>query len=333
MRKKSSEEKDPGKNGKRSAVRRVGLLLLCAWMLLAGCGTAEQGKDDPAEQAVQAKDDPAEQAVQSKDGPADSLIREEESRTFSYQKREIWCENNGQKIYGIAYIPDRKGVMPLVIHAHELGVSHTTGIPYAERLAQEGYAVYLFDFRGGTVGGNHSDGDTVGMSVMTEESDLEAVLAAATSWDFVDPKKIFLLGGSQGGVAAALAGCRNADRVAGMILLYPAFNLPLDVHKQFADREEIPEEYDLYGSVHVGRNYAEDIWDLDLFRELSGYGGPVLLLHGDQDQISDLSLVERAAEVLPQGELHVLQGAGHGFANGFTGEALEYILVFMKTWC
>ena len=49
----------------------------------------------------------------------------------------------GNRIYGIAYIPDTvEEKKPLVIFSHELGNSHTTGIPYAERLAEAGYAAY-----------------------------------------------------------------------------------------------------------------------------------------------------------------------------------------------
>ena len=47
----------------------------------------------------------------------------------SYRVEEIWCENNGNHIYGIAYIPDTgENRRPLVIFSHELGNSHTAGM-------------------------------------------------------------------------------------------------------------------------------------------------------------------------------------------------------------
>ena len=36
-----------------------------------------------------------------------------------YEKSELWCENKGQKIYGVLYKPESQGKMPLVIFAHE----------------------------------------------------------------------------------------------------------------------------------------------------------------------------------------------------------------------
>ena len=43
---------------------------------------------------------------------------------YTYTTREIWVRNGGMNIFGIAYIPDINGKMPLVIFSHELG--HTT---------------------------------------------------------------------------------------------------------------------------------------------------------------------------------------------------------------
>ena len=111
--------------------------------------------------------------------------------SYTYRTEEIWCDNNGNRIYGIAYIPDtQEEKKPLVIFAHELGNTHAAGIPYAERLAEAGCGAYVFDFCGGTVGGgNRSSGSNVGMSVLTEVTDLEAVLETAATWDFVDPRR------------------------------------------------------------------------------------------------------------------------------------------------
>ncbi len=252
---------------------------------------------------------------------------------YSYTTKEIRCQNGKNSIYGIAYIPDtgsRK--LPLVIFSHELGCSHTNGIPYAERLAENGYAAYIFDFCGGSVGReNKSDGKNTEMSVMTEVSDIEAVIEAAAAWDFVDPDRIVLLGASQGGTATALAACRNEDKVAGMIMMYPALCLFSDVHAMFGDSiENVPDEfYMLGGYIRVGKNYATDAWDVDVYDELSRYGKKVLLLHGDRDNVVNISYSDRAATVIPDCEYTVIEGAGHGFANASFEEAMALILRYL----
>ena len=82
--------------------------------------------------------------------------------TYDYEVREIWCENNGQKIYGEAYVPITDGKSPLVIHSHGLGANHESGASYGKKYAPRGIAVYTFDFRGGSNKNNEnrSDGKT-----------------------------------------------------------------------------------------------------------------------------------------------------------------------------
>ena len=256
-----------------------------------------------------------------------------QTKSYPYRTEEIWCQHDGSRIYGIAYIPETpEEKKPLVIFSHELGNTHAAGIPYAERLAAAGYAAYTFDFCGGTVGGgSRSSGSNVGMSVLTEMADLEAVLETAATWDFVDPDRIVLLGGSQGGAVTALTGCRHSDRIAGMILMYPALNIPEDVHRQFGSPDRIPETYDMFGGwIRVGRNYAADVWDVDFYQELARYPGQVLLLHGDRDTAVDRSYSERAADVLPHAAYHVISGGGHEFSGTPFEEAVTLILAYMS---
>lgn len=303
--------------------KTAGLLSLCLILCLvtAGCASAKTGLGSTSAEMTNTADDQTSGAEETQ--------REAE---YAYHTQEIWCENNGNRIYGIAYIPDTvEEKKPLVIFSHELGNSHTTGIPYAERLAEAGYAAYTFDFCGGTVGGNRSDGNTVGMSIMTEVSDLETVLNTAATWDYVDPERIVLLGGSQGGAVTALTGCRNQDKIAGMMLMYPAFSAVDDVHSQFTSLDDVPEEYGMFGGwVRVGRNYAADIWDLDFYEELARYEGDILLLHGDRDSTVNISYSERAAEVIPHCEYHVIKNGGHEFFNSQFEEAITYILSYME---
>ena len=301
---------------KRLAVVSVLCVLLAS--VLAGCGSANSGSTGNTNASDQ----------------GDASRAAEGERTVSetaYTKREIWCKKGDANIYGIAYVPNAEERVPLVIFSHELGNSHTSGERYAERLAEAGYAAYVFDFCGGTVGGNKSDGSNVGMSVMTEASDLEAVLDAATGWDFVDSDRIVLLGGSQGAVVTSVAGARNADKIAGMMLMYPPFTIPDDMHAMFSSRESVPEEFDLFGGwIHVGRNYATDVWDLDCYRNLAEYTGDILLLHGDRDTTVDISVSRRATEVIPSCEFHAIAGGGHEFFGPQFEDAIGHILDYME---
>ena len=251
----------------------------------------------------------------------------------SYRTEEIWCRNGSDQIYGIAYIPDGEGKFPLVIFSHELGNNHESGIRYAERLAANGYAAYVFDFRGGSASGvpNRSSGSNSGMSVMTEASDLEAVLQTAGSWEFVDPEHIFLLGGSQGGLATIVAAAAHQDDIAGMMLMYPALSAKED-HRvnSYQSPEDVPADVSLFGGwMHVGSNYITDIWNVDFYELLSAYEGKVLLLHGDRDMTVPLSYSEKALELLQNCEFHVIKDGGHEFFGQPFEDAVAYILDYL----
>ena len=252
---------------------------------------------------------------------------------MNYREEEIRCRNGADSIYGVAYIPASEGKYPLVIFSHELGNNHESGIRYAERLAQNGYAAYVFDFRGGSAPGtqNRSSGTSHEMSVLTEASDLEAVLEAAKAWEFVDSQRIFLLGGSQGGLVTIIVGAGHKDEIAGMMLMYPALSAKEDHGiNRYRTKDDVPEDVSLFGGwMHVGRNYITDLWDVDFGKMLSSYSDKVLLLHGDRDGTVPLSWSEDASAVIPDCEFHVISGGGHEFFGQPFEDALSFILSYL----
>ena len=246
-----------------------------------------------------------------------------------YRVSEMWCGKRGRKIYGIAYVPRTEGRMPLVIFAHELANTYKAGIAYAQELASRGVAVYTFDFPGGSPA-SKSDGATTEMSAVTEILDLETVLNEAAAWEFVDRERIVVLGASQGGAVAAGVAVRNPDALAGLILLYPGLSIPDVMHREFGSKEHVPEQYDLRGWITVGKNYALDVWDLDFYAKMHQFPKPVLILHGDRDEIVPLSYAQRAAERYPNAVLRVICGAGHGFCDEYFIKVMEYIFSYLE---
>lgn len=299
-----------------NAIRWLGFLLLaCALIGIVGCSKANL-------------------EISKEESSVDSIDTKSESKTpmqitYEYEIREIDCSIDGQNIYGVAYIPQTEDRVPLAIFGHELGSTHRSGIPYAEELASRGIAVYTLDFRGGSVG-SQSDGSTVGMSVMTEAADMEAVLESAKEWEFVDSSRIVMIGASQGGMASAVAASRHKEELAGLILLYPALLVRDAVHEQFDSLDDVPEQFNFNGWIMVAKNYAADVWDYDVYSDMGDFEKPVLILHGNRDGIVDLSYSKRAAETYPDADFHVLHGAGHGFYGSSFDEAMGYILEYLQ---
>lgn len=311
-------------------------VLLCACLLLtlAACGGITATESDPSEAPEETESSALSEDSSRDTSSEQAQVRERDAADvqqteYEYEIREMDCTIGSQSIYGLAYIPETDGTVPLVIFAHELGSTHRSGTEYAEELASRGIATYTFDFRGGSTA-SRSDGSTVGMSVMTEAADVEAVLDAAKEWDFVDSGRIALIGASQGGMASAVAASRRPDEIAGLILLYPALLVHDAVHEQFDSLDEVPEQFYFNGWINVGKNYVSDVWDYDVYAEMPNYTSPVLILHGDRDGIVDVSYAQRAAESYPDAELHILHGAGHGFYGSSFDTAMSYILDYLS---
>lgn len=275
---------------------------------------------------------PAEESLSIQKEVQDTEISAEVSESlpvYEYEQRVIEVMNDGKKIYGVALIPQNViEKVPLVICAHGLGGNYRTNMYYAQQLASHGIAAYCFDFRGG--GGNMSDGATTDMSVMTEVSDLEAILEAAQRWDFTDAEQISLLGTSQGGIVSSITAARHKDKIAGLVLLYPAFLVSDELHERFASIDDVPESFWL-NWITAGRCYAEDMWDYDVYEEIGNYENNVLLIHGSADNIVPLSYSEKALETYRCARLEVLPGAGHGFYGQDAQQALTWILEYLET--
>lgn len=293
---------------------------------LAGCNGEAQTPASPTEVPSSQQVETAPPAPTG--GTQDTAI-DWDSLSYSYTTQELPAQVDGHAIYGEIYIPDGiEESMPAVIFSHGYGGTHSIGAPYAQALAQKGFVVYCYDFRGGS-NASRSDGSPLEMSVFTEKADLEAVLSRIQSLDYVDGERIFLMGTSQGGMVSAMAGAAHPEEVRGMMLLYPAFCIPENARAQFSTLESVPDQVSFFSWLTVGRRYVEDVWEYDVYADVAAYEKNVLILHGDQDGIVDIAYSHRAVEAYPAAELKVIQGAGHGFSGGNFDLAMDYILDYL----
>ena len=249
--------------------------------------------------------------------------------SYSVETEEVFTENEGQQIYGLLYRPaEAEGPRPTVIYSHGFGSSYRNGAQYAQALAAQGYLVYCFDFRGGSES-SRSEGSNLEMSIFTEQSDLEAVIAMMKERQDVDSRNIFLLGASQGGAVSSITAADNTEDVAGAVLLYPAFVVVDDAKERYSSVDEIPDSsYHLF--MTVGRPYFENLLDYDIYEDIRGYGKDVLIIHGDRDSLVPLSYSERALEVYPSADLKIISGAGHGFSGSAAQQAIQFMSDFLQ---
>lgn len=248
---------------------------------------------------------------------------------YEYETQELYAKRDENRIYGVVYIPQDAGEkMPTVIFSHGFGGNYQVGTQYAEALATKGYVVYCFDFCGGSPG-SRSDGSTLEMSILTEQADLETVIRMVQEQPYVDNDNIFLMGTSMGGAVSAITAAACGDEIQGAILLYPAFILADNANEQFESVEDIPDTYHLMWMT-VGRVFAEDLLDYDIYEAISAYKKDVLLIHGDADSIVPLSYSEKAVEAYVSARLEILPGAGHGFYGSDAEQAVDWIQEYLE---
>lgn len=304
------------------------ILTASAMVTLSSCSKAGNSAVDETVPIAETLIEPTAESTETS-----VAVTRDVDAVYDYETREIWCENNGNRIYGVAYIPksDTETRFPLVIHAHGMGSNYEAGAAYAERYAEKGFAAYTFDFPGGSrpTTENKSDGDPMENSAVTEAADLQAILNTALTWDFVDPGNVFLEGGSMGGLVAAMVGLDNTDTVKGMILHYPALYMPQAITARFSGPEEVPDTLSFGDDYELGGRFARDLWDVDVISRLPDYDKPVTIIQGSEDQLVAASSIEEASGLFQNAEFHLIEGAGHGFSGDDFDTAVQYGLDYL----
>ena len=235
------------------------------------------------------------------------------------EKIPFEVDSQGCKLRGFILRPQGVGRLPAVIVSHGFGSCTRDTKKYARVFADEGFATVCFDFC--MSGSGKSTGSSLGMSVLTEKTDLLHVLNYVRGLDFVDPARVTLAGCSQGGLVSALAAAEREDEVERLVLYYPALCIPDDarrgqmINAKF-DPGHVPQEFRAL-FVRLGAKYALDAQGLDPFREICGFSKPVLIVHGTGDRLVDIRYSRRAAQSYPNCRLVEVNG-DHGFIfSGF----------------
>jgi pimeloyl-ACP methyl ester carboxylesterase len=115
----------------------------------------------------------------------------------------------GTRCSGWLYVPAGKQKPPVVVMAHGFGAEKTFGLPwYAERFAQNGLAVYVFDYRNF----GHSDGQPRNLvDPQRHNEDWRNALTHVRRLPQVDPQRIGLWGTSFSGGHVIVTAARDQN--------------------------------------------------------------------------------------------------------------------------
>jgi hypothetical protein len=249
-------------------------------------------------------------------------------KQYEYLEQELLLESGGKQIYGLMYYPKGMAKAPLIVMCHGFGGSYAHGLKYAKAYAPLGYAVYSFDFCGGSAS-SRSEGSTAEMSIFTEQADLEAVLDQLCQLSYIDTSNITLVGESQGGMVSAMVAAARPDQIDRLILIYPAFNIRDDWVTMYPKLEDMQAD-DVFWGVHLSHVFLKDLYDFDVYGTIAKYEGPVAIFHGVDDTTVPVEYSVKAEKAYKNATLTVYPGEGHGFKPAAEAKTLKTIQEMLK---
>ncbi len=202
---------------------------------------------------------------------------------------------------------------PLVILLH--GLTSAKDRPHtllaAQAMREAGFATLRFDLYGHGESGGEFRKHTLPKWI----SNTLAVIDHVRGLGYTD---LWLSGHSQGGLVAALVAGMEADRIRGLILRAPAFMIPQAARDgnllgYRMDPDRIPDSFSTIKELKLDGTYIRIAQTIHAEEAVDRYKGPVLILHGDQDDTVPLADSQRIAKRYQNCKLVVISGETHHF--------------------
>lgn len=241
---------------------------------------------------------------------------------------QLTIPHHGRTVHAVYYRPDSDAPTPAVLMSHGYNGCKTDFDDGARLLAENGVAALCYTFCGGSTR-DESGFPTTDMTLFTEREDALALLDFLRCDKKNNQEKVFLFGGSMGGLVSVLASQERPADVAGLALLFPALCVPDNWNKRFPNVADIPETFDFWGML-LGREFFTSMRELDVFARMPEFGKPVLIMQGDKDPVVSMADSERAVRLYPDAELRVYPGEGHGFSPEANADMFRQLLAFVQ---
>lgn len=222
----------------------------------------------------------------------------------------------------------QKEKMPVVVLIHGLtGYRTETHILAAAKAFNEcGYAVLRADM----FGHGESGGKFVDHTLYKWVSNAITLVDYARALPFAD--RIYLSGHSQGGLTAMLTAAMKRDVISGLIPLSPAVMIPEAAREGFMlglkfDPEHIPDIIYTWDGREFGGNYLRVAQTIHPEEAIDRYTGPVLLIHGDEDEAVPYHYAAEAAARYKNCEFITIPGDNHCYNHH-----LDQVVAALKDW-
>jgi pimeloyl-ACP methyl ester carboxylesterase len=237
----------------------------------------------------------------------------------------IQFKSEGQRLFGMVHLPDSKPKYPCVVFLHgytgnRIG-DHRIFVKAARELSKNGMACLRFDFRGS----GESEGDFADVTLESEIDDAAAAIEFLRDFSGIDQQRVGLVGLSLGGSVAACVSGRHDVR--SLALWSPSAFIDYLVEKDdqivrdpyawlppnFQDALKKHGRVDIGGFMR-GKDYFESLRRVDPLREIARYDGPVLFIHGSEDEVvSPVNSEIMYDSVKGQRRLIIIDDADHCF--------------------
>ena len=230
--------------------------------------------------------------------------------------QQIQFENHmGEKIAGTLHQPEQKPV-GAVVAGHCFTCSRHTGIlrRICDELSASGFTVLRFDFSGNGQSEGQFEQSTWSKQILEMEAAVNLVMDRGADW-------VGLAGHSLGAAIALLAAGRN-DAIRAVCRLAgrtspsrPIYFLSSTQRETLAAKGQVA--FTSRGrQLNINQAFFDDAEAYDLTEATRSLTIPMLVVHGDQDDIIPVSEAYAAQQANPQQvQLEIVEGGDHMFSR------------------
>ena len=250
------------------------------------------------------------------------------------EEKIYYKSDNNLKLCGIL---NKASDNKIIIMCHGIrGNKEECGITYlAERLQENGYSSFRFDFNGH----GESEGSDFEMTISREIIDLESTIKMLKDKGYKD---FILLGGSFGASIVSLFPYQKYDCIKAIVLWYGALdyeyikygNLFTDENKKIAEKDG----FYISRSLNTGKEFK---FGLELFNEVDKYKPyeqlikcnlPKLFVHGEIDSAVPYKVSKDVSEICTNSKCVLIKNGEHTFQNSkdVLEDAINVTIDFIK---